>query len=122
MILKELQRKVYEWSVKNFAEEDSYLPLLGALEELGELSHAHVKGIHGIKYSQQKVKDLKKDAIGDTVLCLLNYCEREGIDLEEALLDSWKVVSQRDWKKNPTTGKADPEYNKASTAWHTYDH
>ena len=111
--LTKLQKEMHAWSTKNVDQGSNMPPvlgtILGAVEELGELVHAHLKGEHGIRYTECEVRALKKDALGDVVLCLANYCEHEDINLEHAILDAWKVVSQRDWKKYPLTGKPPKE-------------
>jgi hypothetical protein len=43
---------------------------------------------------------MKVDAIGDIVIYLADYCEREGISLSAAVEKTWETVMQRDWKKN----------------------
>ena len=49
----------------------------------------------------------KKDAIGDIVIFLADYCSSEGFDFEDIVLTVWKEVKQRDWKKNPEKGVKD---------------
>lgn len=101
--LRGIQREQEEWALRNFGNVPSYQPLLGAVEELGELAHAHLKHIQGIRGFDQDAaaKDAKIDAVADIIIYLLDYCNREGIDIESAVADTWDKVKQRNWKDNP---------------------
>ena len=88
---------VGQWSRSNFGDQPSYLPLLGVAEETGELCHAHLKGEQGIRHTPTEVRALKIDAIGDIIIYLADYCEREGISLAEAVEKTWEVVEKRIW-------------------------
>lgn len=99
--LKDFQDGVGRWSEKNFGDQPSSNPLLGVVEEVGELSHAHLKGLQGIRHTPDEIKAMKVDAVGDIMVYLADYCHREGIDLEQAVIDTWQKVSKRDWVENP---------------------
>jgi len=105
MELHQLQAEVTAWSQRNFPNNKPYHPLLGAMEELGELTHAHLKLEQGIRGSESELKAAKIDAIGDIIIYLADYCGRNGINLQAAVESTWFLVSKRDWQKNPTTGK-----------------
>ena len=94
--LKQIQSAVGAWAVKNFGNQASYLPLLGVVEELGELCHAHVKLEQGIRTNEDHWEG-KIDAVGDVVIYLLDYCSKTGIDLEETIASVWLEVKKRDW-------------------------
>lgn len=104
--LSSLQGEVQVWVKKNFGDEPAHRALLGAFEELGELSHAHLKMEQGIRTTEDHVA-AAKDAIGDTIIYLADYCNRRGFDLEEIVTQTWAEVVLRDWKKNPTSGKVE---------------
>jgi NTP pyrophosphatase (non-canonical NTP hydrolase) len=97
--LKETQRAVKAWSTKNFGDQPSYRPLLGIVEEVGELCHAHLKGEQGIRHTPEEILSLKKDALGDILIYVMDYCSREGLSLDECLFEAWKEVARRDWRK-----------------------
>ena len=82
----------------------AYRPLLGSAEELGELARAHLKGEQGIRFTPEEIADKKIDAVGDVIVYLADYCNREGISLYGCLERAWGEVKQRDWKKNLQTG------------------
>lgn len=103
--LSKLEHEVREWSSRNFPENRPYQPLLGALEELGELSHAHLKGEQGIRHSAEEIVDMKMDAIGDVIIYLADYCWRNNISLSAAVYVTWMQVKLRDWKANEKTGE-----------------
>lgn len=80
-----------EWVERNFPDSYKTDTLLGVIEELGELSHAHLKAKQGIRGSQKEHDEAAKDAIGDLVVYLLGVINYEGltddIDYEEHLKD-----------------------------------
>ena len=100
--LKAFQAEQREWSERNFGGKygSGYRPLLGALEELGELAHAHLKSEQGIRNTECHAA-AKRDAVADVIIYLADYCSNEGIDLEAALRETWLRVRSRDWKRNP---------------------
>jgi NTP pyrophosphatase (non-canonical NTP hydrolase) len=100
MTFQQLQERVCEWSVRNFKDQPSYRPLLGAFEELGELSHAHLKGEQGIRHTPDQIRDMKIDAVADVIIYLADYCAREGIFMQIAVEKTWTKVAQRAWEKN----------------------
>ena len=103
--LSVLQEQVSTWSRKNFGPYfgSGYRPLLGLMEEVGELSHAHLKQEQGIRTSEEHQK-AKIDAVGDIVIYLADYCQSQGIGLEAAVRDTWYKVGSRDWKRYPKNG------------------
>ena len=102
-----LQESHRVWGLHNFGKIPIHQPLLGALEELGELAHAHLKEEQGIRGSSEKHIADAKDAVGDTVIYLMDYCNRRGWSFAEILADTCESVWQRDWKKDPTKGGTD---------------
>jgi NTP pyrophosphatase (non-canonical NTP hydrolase) len=101
-----LQREHDEWIGRNFPGELEYQPLLGMVEEIGELSRAHLKGEQGIRrgVDQIQVQMDKVDAVGDIVVYLAGYCSANGINLAEAVTRTWNKVKQRDWVADPVAG------------------
>ena len=111
--LKNIQKEIGEWADKNFGDELSgnpnkwrpaYHPLLGIQEEVGELSHAHLKEAQGIRGTKEEHEAEAKDAIGDIIIYIADYCHLRKFDLEDIIDSTWKEVQKRDWKKNPTEG------------------
>jgi NTP pyrophosphatase (non-canonical NTP hydrolase) len=104
LTFKQLQEEVGEWSSRNFGEQLPYRPLLGAVEEVGELSHAQLKMEQGIRGSVEEHQAAAQDAVGDIIVYLADYCARSGFDMQGIIEHVWGKVKQRDWKKDPKTG------------------
>lgn len=64
-----------EWVAKNFPPYPGEVPgndsILGCIEELGELAHAHLKAKQGIRGNQREHDAAARDAIGDLIVYLL---------------------------------------------------
>lgn len=103
--LNKMQKELFTWDKKNFGDQPAYRSLLGAFEEIGELAHAHLKEEQGIRASNYE--EDAKDAIGDTIIYLANYCNARGFNLHDIIKDTWSQVRQRDWVKYPKTGRPD---------------
>ena len=96
---------VGEWADRNFGRGESWQPLLGVGEELGDLHHAHLKraqGIRGVDDAQYRKDAI--DAVGDIVIFLAHYCYLNEIDMVAAINETWAKVSRRDWKADPEKG------------------
>lgn len=109
MQLDELQAKVKDWADQNFGPSVApyHRNLLGLMEELGELAHAHLKREQGIRGTAEEHDSKAKDAIGDMMIFLMNYCSDRDWSLGEITQTTWEeVVRKRDWKANPTDGVA----------------
>jgi hypothetical protein len=51
--------------------------------------------------TEDEILKERKDAVGDIMIYLSDYCYRSGFDLGEIVQETWAKVSQRDWRKNP---------------------
>lgn len=101
--LRQLQDEQRPWVQHNFGDRPSWMPLLGVMEELGELAHAHLKKAQGIRTNEDHDAQAA-DAVADIVIFLADYCSAVGIDLESVVRDTWAEVRKRDWKANPKKG------------------
>jgi NTP pyrophosphatase (non-canonical NTP hydrolase) len=104
---RDLQQQSAEWRGENFPKYTGEEQLLGVMEEVGELTHAHRCAARGIRGSAEKHRIDKEDAVGDILVYLAGYCEAEGIDMQAAVEYTWAKVRNRDWKANPETGEVD---------------
>lgn len=102
--LQRIQQEQKAWSIKNFPNNKATHNLLGVVEEVGELSHAHLKKMQNIRTNQDHDNDTV-DAIGDILIYLLGYCNIIGVDALDILTQVWDTVRQRDWTKNKIDGK-----------------
>lgn len=71
--LNQIQEEIKVWSLKNFGQQDPVLPLLGIIEELGELNIAWRKDD----------TEIIIDSIGDTIIYMMDFCGRMNYNLEE---------------------------------------
>ena len=106
MNLANIQAEHAEWAKYNFPDAKSYQALLGVVEEVGELSHAHLKADQSIRGTPAEHEAAAKDAVGDILIYLMHYCALRDWSMATILETTWMDVKKRDWKKNPTTGKS----------------
>lgn len=100
--LRCLQEQHAEWSEKNFGEQPYEWTLLGAQEELGELTHSELKQLQGIREAEDDVGELAtKDSVGDIVMYLLDFCNRKDIDFAECVDIAATEVLDREWNSEP---------------------
>ena len=101
--LHEVQRQNAAWAAHNFPGQATWMPLLGAVEELGELAHAHLKQAQRIRTDEDH--DAKaRDAIGDVMIYLCHYCTLRGWDIDKILRETWASVAARDWQVDRVKG------------------
>lgn len=100
-----LQFQVEKWADHNFPNAMPYQPLLGALEELGELAHAHLKHEQNIRgmTSELDVQGMKEDAVADVIIYLAHYCALNEIDMGKVVSETWRSVRLRDWQDDPVS-------------------
>ena len=86
--LSEIQAELKVWTEYNFGKQEPIIPIMGMIEELGELTHAHLKELQGIRKSDFLAD--KKDAIADITIYLLNYfnCIDKDISLIEEVINA----------------------------------
>jgi len=103
--IRELQDQHKEWVDHNFPHQMPHQPLLGIVEEVGELSHVHLKAEQGIRrLGGDNGFNLRVDALGDIFIYMLSYANSNHIDLEEAITSTWDRVKKRDWDADPESG------------------
>src|SRR3990167_222491 len=107
--LRRLQEELRPWVTYNFGDRESWQPLLGALEELGELAHAHLKAHQHIRGTEAVHAARAQDAVADCVIFLADYCNARGWDMEKLLAQTWADVRQRDWVRQRAAEKAKEE-------------
>jgi len=79
-------------------------PLLGVVEEVGELAHAHLKAAQGIRGTREELLAEAVDAVGDVVIYLLSYCNATGLNLGACVDAALETVLARDWAADPEKG------------------
>lgn len=103
--LNRIQHEQWIWARKNFGPSKPHQPLLGLIEEVGELAHAHLKTEQDIRKGED-LEAKRRDSIGDICVYLLEYCTCFQISLEETISEVWNQVKMRDWESNPETGES----------------
>lgn len=84
LMLSKLRSETGEWRDMNFPTANHRDQLLGVIEELGELSHAHLKEAQGIRGSAEEHQHDAKDAIGDLIIYLTGYAQYVGVNIADA--------------------------------------
>jgi NTP pyrophosphatase (non-canonical NTP hydrolase) len=110
MELAQLQAEHKPWAKRNFPNDTPDQMLIGVMEELGELSHAFLKGAQKIRKGAsedglKQLQALERDAVGDIVIYLCAYCDLRGLSLAECVERAWNEVKHRDWVNNKEDGR-----------------
>jgi hypothetical protein len=105
--VNKLQEELHAWRQYNFPNADAAQQLLGVVEEVGELSHAHLKQMQGIRGDDDLHIAEAQDAVGDIVIYLMGYCSYRGWSFTELIEATAAHVLGRDWIADPVTGNAD---------------
>jgi len=116
LTFKRLQEIQFTWAQENFGDQEAWKPLLGAVEELGEVSRAHLKGAQGIRGTQEEWAQQGQVEVGDVIIYLAEYCSRQGWDLGSCVEQALRKLSDRDWRQFPETGEVDPVLQTGSDA------
>lgn len=110
MNLKKLQEEQMQWVKHNFGDRPAWQPLMGITEEFGELAeaigwlnHSFLKYNQRIRREENHIENMK-DAVGDIVIYLADFCTAMGFDFSEIVTRTWQEVKKRDWKKYPKNG------------------
>lgn len=104
LTLSEVQARRNLWVARNFPGDDMPNSLLGAVEELGELSHHYLKLQQGIRGTPDEHIEGILDAVADCVIYLCGVCTYLGVDFGQLVSDTWKQVEKRDWVADPEKG------------------
>lgn len=85
--MDDLVAKVEQWGKdrKIIPNSTPTAQLLKAVSEMGELADAELKDD----------VDAVIDAVGDTLVCLILYCNLRGLELSECLSSSYEVIRTR---------------------------
>lgn len=84
--MRQMQDEVGSWSVENFgSDQPAEYPMIGAGEEIGELTTSVLKRAQGIgdsdKYDDRVGDEAERDAIGDIVIYLMDTLHRAEDDV-----------------------------------------
>lgn len=124
--LDTIQQEVAAWAQRNFGKKrtasnrlvgvteefgelvipllEELVPVLHVARQIGILSHHHLKEDSGIRGTPELHQAKARDAIGDIILFLIDYCELRGWSLWDIIQETWKEVQQRNWIDDPLSG------------------
>lgn len=123
MSFNDLQNQIKSWGEYNFPNKMAYMPLIGAIEEVGELEeedndskhlfelfkslskmcHAQLKIDQKVRINENHRKNIA-DGIADCIIFLTDYATQHDLKMQDLIEETWNKVKQRDWKKFPVNG------------------
>ncbi|EGQ44328.1 MAG: MazG nucleotide pyrophosphohydrolase [Candidatus Nanosalina sp. J07AB43] len=95
--IAETQEAIYEWSLEQFGDQDPENPLIGAQEELGEVSRIVLKEKQSIRQDEEFAEEDLEVEVADVVIYLLDFCARNDVSLSEGLHEARTKVLDRDF-------------------------
>lgn len=104
--LSRLQADLAAWQGRNFKTPTLEQLALGVGEEVGEMQHAILKHVQGIRGMADRDAFLVAvgDAIGDACIYMMQLCTMLRLDFQAIVAETAHAVLKRDWKANPETG------------------
>jgi NTP pyrophosphatase (non-canonical NTP hydrolase) len=94
--LKRIQEEIGDWHKQKFGETTDDL-ISAIMEKIGEECE-ELGDAHCFDNPTDKKTTLPNEC-ADVAIVLMAYCDRVGIDLEEAILKKMRVNWCREWKK-----------------------
>lgn len=102
MDLNKFQSDLNSWLDHNFPNTNSDAQIKGVMEELGELCHYDLKWKQQIRgITKENAIPKIKDAVGDIVIYLCNYCNTMNISFRECVQTAMTEIMKRDWIEDP---------------------
>lgn len=103
--MAQVQHEHRAWLNYNFPDQTVEQTVLGMMEELGELAHHLLKRMQGIRGDGVDHEAEIKDALSDFIIFSMDLADREGFIIQDAVVDTWAQVRERDWVKFPHDGR-----------------
>lgn len=94
-ILRDMQKEQEIWADKNFPGNKMIHPLVGIIEEVGELAHVVLKETQTIRYTPDVVIAKKKDAVSDIMIFLAHYCTKNSFTMPEIQVPAQEMIHVR---------------------------
>lgn len=93
LTFEQLALNVEAWSTERgiYEHSNARAQLLKAFSEMGELADAEIKGD----------SDAAADAVGDVLVCLINFCVFKGHDITDCLAGAWGEIKHRKGRMVP---------------------
>lgn len=107
-LVRFVQEASQEWREANFPPDHrtTEMQALGIAEEAGELCHAVLKRVQGIRGTPEEHLATIADALGDLFIYSCGVASNEGLDLHDIYRKTWDAVARRDWTQHKETGYA----------------
>ena len=114
--IMDVQEEARAWRRKAYPETSGILfQALGVGEESGELQHAVLKYMQGIRgYDREKTRVEVADAIGDIFIYACGVADTLDIDVVDAICKAWEHVKERNITQGSDVGQSTPMAN----GWH----
>ena len=93
LTFEQLTRNVQEWAAARgiYEPSNARAQLLKAFSEMGELADAELKWD----------APAARDAVGDVLVCLINFCAMSGLDITDCLAGAWGQIKHRKGRMIP---------------------
>ena len=93
LTFEQLAGSVQEWAAARgiYAHSNARAQLLKAFSEMGELADAEIKGDG----------PAARDAVGDVLVCLINFCAMRDLDITDCLSAAWDEIKDRKGRMVP---------------------
>ena len=93
LTFEQLTRNAQEWAAARgiYEHSSARAQLLKAFSEMGELADAEIEG-DGTAAA---------DAVGDVLVCLVNFCAMRGLNIPDCLAAAWDEIKDRKGRMVP---------------------
>ena len=93
LTFEQLTRNVQEWAAARgiYTHSNARAQLLKAFSEMGELADAEI----------EDDGTAARDAVGDVLVCLINFCAMRGFDITDCLAGAWDEIKDRKGRMIP---------------------
>ncbi len=93
LTFEQLTSNVKEWAALRgiYTHSSARAQLLKAFSEMGELADAEIKGDG----------PAARDAVGDVLVCLINFCAMRDFDITDCLAAAWDEIKDRKGRMVP---------------------
>lgn len=108
--LRKLQDEIRPWQQHNFPDSPSWQSYIGISEETGELGHAFLKSAQDIRGTAEEHRAAMVDAVADIIVYIADFCNKENIDLQQAVETTWAQVKTRRWRRTAYEWLSEPKY------------
>lgn len=88
-MIGKIQREADVWQREQFGVRPAYEMQLGIIEEIGELAHAELKSMQGIRGTKEELLAKAANAVGDIAIYAVQNLTLHDVEFEE--LDLWEI-------------------------------